>query len=109
MSSTTRFQIVCIKSLKWNKPNITRTVGNSDYTPALVLPKHIAVIFDEKCREKDKGSNKQEKAGSQSGQTEEWTDVNSIPSTFSKRGFKYPTPILCKQDGQRDQQNQIHV
>ena len=33
---------------------ITRTVRKSDYTPALVLPKHMAGIFDEKCREKEK-------------------------------------------------------
>ena len=31
-----------------------RTVRKSDYTPALVLPKHMAGIFDEKCREKEK-------------------------------------------------------
>ena len=34
--------------------NVTRTVRKSDYTPALALPKHIAGIFDEKCREKEK-------------------------------------------------------
>ena len=32
----------------------TRTVRKSNYTPALVLPKHTAGIFDEKCREKEK-------------------------------------------------------
>ena len=32
----------------------TRTVRKSDYTPALALPKHMAGIFDEKCREKEK-------------------------------------------------------
>ena len=37
-------------------PNIkkTRTVRKSDYTPALALPKHMAGIFDKKCREKEK-------------------------------------------------------
>ena len=33
---------------------ITRTVRKSDYTPALALPKHMAGILDEKCREKEK-------------------------------------------------------
>ena len=33
---------------------ITRIVRKSDYTPALALPKHMAGIFDEKCREKEK-------------------------------------------------------
>ena len=33
---------------------ITRTVRKSDYTPALALPKHVAGILDEKCREKEK-------------------------------------------------------
>ena len=32
----------------------TRTVRKSGYTPALALPKHMAGIFDEKCREKEK-------------------------------------------------------
>ena len=32
----------------------TRTVRKSDYTPALALPKHMAGILDEKCREKEK-------------------------------------------------------
>ena len=32
----------------------TRTVRKSDYTPTLVLPKHMAGIFDEKCGEKEK-------------------------------------------------------
>ena len=32
----------------------TRTVRKSDYTPALALPKHMAGIFDEKCRVKEK-------------------------------------------------------
>ena len=32
----------------------TRTVRKSDYTPALALPKHMAGILDEKCREKVK-------------------------------------------------------
>ena len=32
----------------------TRTVRKSDYTPALELPKHMAGIADEKCREKEK-------------------------------------------------------
>ena len=32
----------------------TRTVRKSDYTPALALPKHMAGIFEEKCREKEK-------------------------------------------------------
>ena len=32
----------------------TRTVRKSDYTPALALPKHMAGIFDKKCREKEK-------------------------------------------------------
>ena len=32
----------------------TRTVGKSDYYPALVRRKHMAGIFDEKCREKEK-------------------------------------------------------
>ena len=37
------------------KPDLkTRTVRKSDYTPALALPKHVAGIFDEKCREKEK-------------------------------------------------------
>ena len=31
-----------------------RTIRKSDYTPALALPKHMAGIFDEKCREKEK-------------------------------------------------------
>ena len=30
----------------------TRTVRKSDYTPALALPKHMAGILNEKCREK---------------------------------------------------------
>ena len=34
--------------------HITRTVRKSDYTPALVLPKHMADNFDEKCRKKEK-------------------------------------------------------
>ena len=34
--------------------SLTRTVRKSDYTPALVLPKHMAGVFDEKCREKEK-------------------------------------------------------
>ena len=34
--------------------NLTRTVRKSDYTPALALPKHMAGILDEKCREKEK-------------------------------------------------------
>ena len=33
---------------------LTRTIRKSDYTPALVLPKHMADIFEEKCREKEK-------------------------------------------------------
>ena len=32
----------------------TRTVRKSDYTPALALSKHMAGIFDKKCREKEK-------------------------------------------------------
>ena len=32
----------------------TRTVRKSDYTPAFALPKHMAGISDEKCREKEK-------------------------------------------------------
>ena len=36
------------------KTTTTRTVRKSDYTPALALPKHMAGIFDEKCREKEK-------------------------------------------------------
>ena len=32
----------------------TRTVRKSDYTPTLALPKHMAGILDEKCREKEK-------------------------------------------------------
>ena len=32
----------------------TRTVRKSDYSPALALPKHMAGIFDKKCREKEK-------------------------------------------------------
>ena len=43
----------------------TRTVRKSDYTPALALPKHMAGIFDEKCREKEK-KNKKENAHFQS-------------------------------------------
>ena len=35
-------------------PGGTRTVRKSDYTSALALPKHMAGIFDEKCREKEK-------------------------------------------------------
>ena len=38
----------------------TRTVRKSDYTPALALPKHMAGIFDEKCRKKNTGKNKWE-------------------------------------------------
>ena len=38
---------------------LTRTVRKSDYTPALALPKHMAGILDEKCREKENtGNNK---------------------------------------------------
>ena len=33
----------------------TRTVRKSDYIPALALSKHTANVFDEKCREKEKG------------------------------------------------------
>ena len=40
-----------VKSLK---TYITRTVRKSDYTPALALSKHMAGIFDEKYREKEK-------------------------------------------------------
>ena len=36
------------------KFDATRSVSKSDYTPALALPKHMAGIFDEKCREKEK-------------------------------------------------------
>ena len=36
------------------KTTQTRTVRKSDYTPALALPKHMAGILDEKCREKEK-------------------------------------------------------
>ena len=32
----------------------TRTVRKSDYTPSLALPKHVAGILVEKCREKEK-------------------------------------------------------
>ena len=32
----------------------TRTVRKSDYTPASDIPKHMAGILDEKCREKEK-------------------------------------------------------
>ena len=32
-----------------------RTVRKSDYTPALALSKHMASVFDKKCREKEKG------------------------------------------------------
>ena len=32
----------------------TRTVRKSDYTPALALPKHMAGICEEKCREIEK-------------------------------------------------------
>ena len=32
----------------------TRSVRKTDYTPALALQKHMAGIFDEKCREKEK-------------------------------------------------------
>ena len=39
------------------------TVKTSDHTPALALPKQLAGIFDK--NENDKGSNKQEAAGSQ--------------------------------------------
>ena len=35
-------------------PNLTRTIRQSDYIPALALPKHMAGIFDKKCREKEK-------------------------------------------------------
>ena len=34
--------------------SVTRTVRKSDYTPALVLPKHMAGIFDENYNEKEK-------------------------------------------------------
>ena len=37
----------------------TRTVRKSDYTPALALPKHMAGILDEKCREKEKYKEEQ--------------------------------------------------
>ena len=33
----------------------TRTLRKSDNTPALALSKHMASVFDEKCREKEKG------------------------------------------------------
>ena len=38
---------------KTKKTN-TRNVRKYDYTPALVLSKHMASSFDEKCREKEK-------------------------------------------------------
>ena len=41
------------------KPRPTRTVRKSDYAPALALPKHMARILDEKCREKEKYREKQ--------------------------------------------------
>ena len=43
---------------------ITRTVRKSDYTPALALPKHIAGILEEKCREKEKHREEQIGKGS---------------------------------------------
>ena len=36
-------------------PLRTRTVRKSEYTPALALSKHMASVFDEKYREKEKG------------------------------------------------------
>ena len=40
------------------KIDITRTVRKSDYTPALVLPKHMAGTLDEKSeRKKNTGKN----------------------------------------------------
>ena len=35
------------------QPLLTRTVRKSDFTPASALPKHMAGILDEKCREKE--------------------------------------------------------
>ena len=40
--------------LEQKRTTKTRTVRKSDYTSALALPKHMAGIFDEKCREKEK-------------------------------------------------------
>ena len=40
----------------------TRTVRKSDYTPALALSKHMASVFDEKSREKEKGELNRRKA-----------------------------------------------
>ena len=37
----------------------TRTVRKSDYTPAFALPKHMAGILDEKCKEKEKDREEQ--------------------------------------------------
>ena len=48
------FPLGKIPSLFPSKITKTRTVRKSDYTPALVLPKHMAGIFDEKSREKEK-------------------------------------------------------
>ena len=36
---------------------LTRTVRKSDYTPASALSKHMASVFDEKYREKEKRTN----------------------------------------------------
>ena len=46
------YSLICSKFLQ--DTDKTRTVRKSDYTPALALPKHMAGIFDEKCREKEK-------------------------------------------------------
>ena len=40
-----------------NNTKPTRTIRKSDYTLALALSKHMAIIFDKKCREKEKGIN----------------------------------------------------
>ena len=52
---TCKFKEVAIKTVgAMPLTRSTRTVRKSDYTPALALPKHMACIFDKKCREKEK-------------------------------------------------------
>ena len=53
-SSTEFWEISYSKTVALIFLKKTRTVRKSDYTPALALPKHMAGIFDEKCREKNK-------------------------------------------------------
>ena len=44
--------ILMFDNFSYHVQENTRTVRKSDYTPASALRKHIASVFDEKCRER---------------------------------------------------------